>query len=354
MGKDLAAATNFRAQLETLFAKALAAAFPALEGEEPLMAACNQPKNGDYQCNNAMSLFGKLKGKPGAPKAPRDVATALLAALPANDMISETSLAGPGFINLRLARPFVAANVSAIITQGTRRLAPDLSSLRVVVDFSSPNVAKEMHVGHLRSTIIGDTIARTLELCGAHVLRLNHIGDWGTQFGMLIEHMRELRPEGLGDAGGREEDVADLMRLYKASKKRFDEDEAFKTRARESVTALQSGEPSARAAWQRICAASRKEFQAIYTRLGVTLQVRATQGHSSRCARGSVHTAVVLVPLMSVGPGWRAWRADSARPNCLEGWRVRADPASYQLPACWPETAWWRIDREGKRQSALL
>ncbi|GFH13267.1 putative arginine--tRNA ligase, cytoplasmic [Haematococcus lacustris] len=183
MGKDLAAATNFRAQLETLFAKALAAAFPALEGEEPLMAACNQPKNGDYQCNNAMSLFGKLKGKPGAPKAPRDVATALLAALPANDMISETSLAGPGFINLRLARPFVAANISAIITQGTRRLAPDL-----------------------------------------------------------------------------------------ASKKRFDEDEAFKTRARESVTALQSGEPSARAAWQRICAASRKEFQAIYTRLGVTLQ----------------------------------------------------------------------------------
>lgn len=143
---------------------------------------------------------------------------------------------------------------------------------RVVVDFSSPNVAKEMHVGHLRSTIIGDTICRVLEYCGADVVRLNHIGDWGTQFGMLIQHMAELRPGGLDE--GKDEDVADLMALYRASKARFDAEEDFKQRAREAVTRLQSGDEASLAAWRRICEASRREFNAIYARLGVTLEER--------------------------------------------------------------------------------
>lgn len=188
-----------------------------------------------------MALHGKLKGTPNAPKAPRDVANALLASVPANDLVAETSLAGPGFINIRVSRAHVAKRITSMLRDGIATWAPKLTVKRAVVDFSSPNVAKEMHVGHLRSTIIGDTLCRTLEFCGVDVLRLNHIGDWGTQFGMLIQHMSELRPEGLGEEGGRDEDVSDLMALYRQSKQRFDAEEDFKTRAREAVTRLQSG-----------------------------------------------------------------------------------------------------------------
>eukprot|EP00887_Chlorella_sp_A99_P002749 scaffold6.g2749.t1 len=247
---------SIRAELGAAFGASLAAAFPQLAGEKPAVAQCNNPQHGDYQCNNAMAVFGKLKGKEGAPKAPRAVAEALVAHLPAGvvgGLVAETSLAGPGFINVRVSRDWLAAHVT-----------------------SSPNVAKEMHVGHLRSTIIGDTVARSLEYCSADVLRLNHIGDWGTQFGMLIQV------------------------LYRAAKARFDEEEAFKTRAREAVTALQGGKPEYLEAsgagwyrlvpfgmvpfgigryrlvlaWRRICGASRGEFQKIYDRLGVTLQER--------------------------------------------------------------------------------
>ena len=162
--------------------------------------------------------------------------------------------------------------MKTMLVHGPATWAPSLPHTRAVVDFSSPNVAKEMHVGHLRSTIIGDTLARTLEFCGLDVLRLNHVGDWGTQFGMLIQHMTESTPGGLervGDAG-----VSDLQALYKAAKKRFDAEEDFKARAREAVTRLQGGDPAATAAWKTICAASRVEFEAIYDRLGVSLVER--------------------------------------------------------------------------------
>lgn len=174
----------------------------------------------------------------------------------------------PSFLSFPLSPP------ASLVTVGPSSMIPPTPKVRCVVDFSSPNVAKEMHVGHLRSTIIGDTICRMLELQGHDVVRLNHVGDWGTQFGMLIQYMAEVRPEGLGEEGGREEDVADLMTLYRASKKRFDEDEGFKTRAREAVTRLQSGDAVVLAAWRRICAASRREFQSLYDRLGVTLTER--------------------------------------------------------------------------------
>ncbi len=221
-----------------------------------------------------MGLFGRGKGTPGFPaKSPRDVATAIVAALPPTPLLAGTpELAGPGFINVKVDRGALAARVKTMLVHGPATWAPSLPHTRAVVDFSSPNVAKEMHVGHLRSTIIGDTLARTLEFCGLDVLRLNHVGDWGTQFGMLIQHMTESTPGGLervGDAG-----VSDLQALYKAAKKRFDAEEDFKARAREAVTRLQGGDPAATAAWKTICAASRVEFEAIYDRLGVSLVER--------------------------------------------------------------------------------
>ncbi|PNW84382.1 hypothetical protein CHLRE_03g143887v5 [Chlamydomonas reinhardtii] len=268
---------SVRAEVADLFRSALNTAYPNA-GIEPVVAACNNAKNGDYQCNNAMALFGKLKGTENAPKAPRDVANAILAALPANDLISETSLAGPGFINIRLNKDALARRVGSMLTDGLAKFAPEgHAGKKVVIDFSSPNVAKEMHVGHLRSTIIGDTLCRVFEYCGSDVLRLNHVGDWGTQFGMLIEHMadtRKARVAAGGEDADKDEDVADLQELYRAAKKRFDEEEEFKTRAREAVTRLQSGDATSLASWQRICAASRREFEALYTRLGVTLQER--------------------------------------------------------------------------------
>lgn len=206
-------AVTLRGELSGLFRSAISSAFPAVGVVETVVAPCNNPQHGDYQCNNAMALFGKLKGKEGAPKNPRDVAAAILRSLPANSTIHETSLAGPGFINCKISTTYLAKRVNSLLKDGIQILAPKLRYNRIIVDFSSPNVAKEMHVGHLRSTIIGDTISKTLEFCGADVLRLNHIGDWGTQFGMLIEHMAELRPGGLPES--KDEDVADLQQLYR-------------------------------------------------------------------------------------------------------------------------------------------
>lgn len=206
-------AVSLRGELQGLFKTALSSAFPAVD-DAAMVFPCGQPQHGDYQCNNSMSLFGKLKGKEGAPKNPREVATAIVGALPTNTVIADTSLAGPGFVNIKVLQDYLAGRINSMLTQGVAAtMAPRLRYKRVVVDFSSPNVAKEMHVGHLRSTIIGDTICNTLEFCGADVVRLNHIGDWGTQFGMLIQHMAELRPEGL--AASRDEDVADLQQLYR-------------------------------------------------------------------------------------------------------------------------------------------
>ena len=262
---------SLRAELTDAFGTALGAAFPTAAARPAVNATARKDaKFGDYQCNNAMAVFGSVKGKEGAPKSPRDVAAAIVAALPRAPLVDEApTIAGPGFINVRVPRPALAERLRRLLVEGPATWAPVLPAKRAVVDFSSPNVAKEMHVGHLRSTIIGDTIARTLEYCGVDVLRLNHVGDWGTQFGMLIQNIAELREGGLDAAV--DEDVADLQALYKASKKRFDEDADFKTRAREAVTRLQGGEPAYVAAWERICAASRAEFNQIYARLGVSL-----------------------------------------------------------------------------------
>jgi len=142
----------------------------------------------------------------------------------------------------------------------------------VIVDFSSPNIAKEMHVGHLRSTIIGESLARVLEFRGHPVLRLNHVGDWGTQFGMLITHLKQVAPQVLETADA--VDLGDLVAFYRQAKQRFDGDEAFQTTSREEVVKLQGGDPISRKAWQLLCDQSRREFQTIYDRLDIRLTER--------------------------------------------------------------------------------
>ncbi|KAK3288796.1 hypothetical protein CYMTET_3733, partial [Cymbomonas tetramitiformis] len=262
-----------RTEVAKLFAKAIEQVFPGQE-LAPIISPCNNPKFGDYQCNNAMPLFATFKGKEDAPfKNPREIATAILDALPDSPLISETSIAGPGFINARVSSEWLSQELQGLLRNGSSSWAPPIPQDRekVIVDFSSPNIAKEMHVGHLRSTIIGDTICRLLEFSGAEVLRLNHVGDWGTQFGMLIEFLKE-------ETGGSPENaskaVGDLQAFYKKAKAKFDEDEDFKLRAQKAVVQLQGGDPESLALWQGICDVSRREFDSLYKRLGVELEER--------------------------------------------------------------------------------
>lgn len=258
---------SIKGQLEGIVEKALSASFPDGQWGKAVVAPTNNPKFGDYQCNNAMPLFSKIKGTEGAPKSPRALAELIVNSLPPHEMVEDVSIAGPGFINFRLDQKFIARHVGSLFDKGIQSWAPEPVCNRAVVDFSSPNVAKEMHVGHLRSTIIGDALCRNLEYSGVQVKRLNHVGDWGTQFGMLIQHMEE---NGLRfDAP-----VSDLQQLYKDAKVRFDEEADFKKRAQEAVVKLQSGSEDSLQRWKMICEASRKEFNAIYDKLGIEIEER--------------------------------------------------------------------------------
>ncbi|CAK0841236.1 unnamed protein product, partial [Prorocentrum cordatum] len=233
--------------------------------------AVADPRFGDYQCNDAMSLFKQQKREKGVPplwKSPRDCGEALRDALPeeVSGMVEEVSVAPQGFVTVKLRQDWLEEQVRELY-RGELRFRAE-SPQRIVLDYSSPNIAKEMHVGHLRSTILGDTIATLLERLGHDVVRLNHVGDWGTQFGMLLEYMRK---QGGGAEGAESDDlvIGDLMQFYRSAKVEFDRDPDFKAAAQANVVALQSGDPWARSAWQRICDASRSEFNEIYGRLGI-------------------------------------------------------------------------------------
>lgn len=228
------------------------------------IAHCKDAKLGDYQCNSAMRYAKELK------LAPRDLAQKVIAHLD-QALFSEVTIAGPGFINLRLKIDALQTRAQTML-QDPHLGVGKVDHTRVVVDFSSPNVAKEMHVGHLRSTIIGDSLARVLEFLGYDVLRLNHIGDWGTAFGMLIAHMEEVADPVL--YGQKSANLQDLMTWYRQSKKRFDEDEAFRKKAQLKVVALQGGDAKALQAWQIICEISAKAYQEIYDLLNVKIIAR--------------------------------------------------------------------------------
>jgi arginyl-tRNA synthetase len=235
--------------------------------EAPLnieIAHCKDAKLGDYQCNSAMRYAKELK------MAPKDLALRVVALL-SNPLLQDVSIAGPGFINLRINPTALETRAQAML--GQKHLGVGLvDRTRIIVEFSSPNVAKEMHVGHLRSTIIGDSLARVFEFLNYDVLRLNHIGDWGTAFGMLIAHMEEVALPVL--TGKKKATLQDLMTWYRESKKHFDEDEAFKKKAQLKVVALQGGDKATLKAWEIICEISEEAYQQIYDLLDVKITTR--------------------------------------------------------------------------------
>lgn len=263
-------------ELKNVFEIAITSAYPDLE-EPPIAITLsgNNPKFGDYQCNSAMAISQLLKSK-GVKTNPREVANNILNKTPASPLIERMEVAGAGYLNIYLNKQFVEHVLTYILRYGVK--PPPVKKEKVIVDFSSPNIAKEMHVGHLRSTIIGESICRLLEFLKHDVLRINHLGDWGTQFGMLIAHLQDKYP----DFKTHSPPISDLQAFYKESKKRFDEDEEFKKRAYSCVVHLQSGHPDYISAWKLICEVSRQEFQKVYNRLEVKIIDRGESFYQSR------------------------------------------------------------------------
>ena len=267
-----------------IFARAIYAAFPSalslLDAKVMESFKCKDIKHGDYQCNAAMPLFQKLKATNALPEgvnSPQDVAKAIIAAVPNdNPVLEELIVNGPGFIMSRVKGSFLEGGVNDILKNGapakpklTKSTATnDGEKDVVVVDFSSPNIAKEMHVGHLRSTIIGESVCRILEYLGHNVRRVNHVGDWGTQFGMLIQYLKEEYPDFHGDIPN----ITDLTEFYKNAKARFDESPEFKKVSQLNVVKLQSGDEECRKIWQVLCDVSRLEFEKVYKRLDISVE----------------------------------------------------------------------------------
>src|SRR5476649_182489 len=239
------------------------------EGLSPAIQVENSrdKKNGDFASNIAMML-----AKPAGMK-PRDLAEKIIAALPADPQVSKAEIAGPGFINIFQNTEALASRLDAALADakiGVRKAGP---AERVAIDLSAPNLAKEMHVGHLRSTIIGDGVARVLEFLGDTVIRQNHVGDWGTQFGMLMAYLQENPITS--------NELSDLENFYRAAKKRFDESEAFADRARGLVVKLQAGDKECLALWSRFREISLAHCQKIYELLNVKLTMADVMGESA-------------------------------------------------------------------------
>ena len=240
------------------------------EGLSPAIQVENtkDKTHGDFASNIAMML-----AKPAGMK-PRDLAEQLIAALPADASVSKVEIAGPGFLNFYQNTQALAQRLEVALADpqlNVRKVGP---AQRVVVDLSAPNLAKEMHVGHLRSTIIGDGVARVLEFLGDEVIRQNHVGDWGTQFGMLLAYMQE-------NPAAADSELADLENFYRAAKKRFDESPEFAERARELVVQLQAGDAECLRLWNRFNDISLSHCQALYDRLGVKLSMADVKGESA-------------------------------------------------------------------------
>ncbi|MBN1456932.1 MAG: arginine--tRNA ligase [Sedimentisphaerales bacterium] len=232
------------------------------------------PKFGDYQANGIMALAKNLKINP------RELAEKVVKKLNVDDICEIPEIAGPGFINLRLKKEFIAKSMLEINADADNRLAVDQvkKPQNVVVDFSGPNIAKQMHVGHLRSTIIGDAIARMLDFLGHDVVRQNHIGDWGTQFGMLIAYLKQENPEVIKNPDSVH--IGDLEQFYKDAKQKSDDDADFNDESRKQVVNLHNHHKETIMVWQHIVDESRKHYQPIYDRLSVDLHKENERGES--------------------------------------------------------------------------
>ena len=252
-----------RHTLRPRFRQAIATAFgPELEATDPLLRRSQHPRFGDYQANVAMSLARTVGGNP------RDVATAIVQQLDVDDVCQAVEVASPGFVNLTLRPEHIASELGATAADERLGVHPAGRQETVVVDYSAPNVAKEMHVGHLRSTIIGDALVRVLDFLGQRVIRQNHLGDWGTPFGMLIEHLLDLGEQEAAHGLS----VGDLTAFYRQAQAKFSADPGFAERARGRVVALQQGDGATLALWRLLVEESTRYFQSVYERLGVTLR----------------------------------------------------------------------------------
>ncbi|MBT4964227.1 MAG: arginine--tRNA ligase [Francisellaceae bacterium] len=252
--------------IKTLCFNALVKSYDQLENltiADAKVTVATQKSFGHYQCNAALNLAKKLK------KSPREIASVILEnIIKESESIStlnftKTDIAGPGFINLTLSPETLASNVSSIYSHTNFGIEKPVSTKNVVIDYSSPNVAKEMHVGHLRSTIIGESLARILEFTGNTVSRINHIGDWGTQFGMLIAYFEDQNISSLDFS------LSELVNIYRKAKVRFDNEPEFKRNSQLAVVKLQSKDEATYSIWQQICHISQQGYDEIYNILGI-------------------------------------------------------------------------------------
>lgn len=221
-----------------------------------------RPEFGDYQANGVMAVARQLR------QNPRELAQKVIAEINAGDLLARTEVAGPGFINLFLDTEVLAKRASLCLQSPDKLVQTAERPATIVVDYSSPNLAKEMHVGHLRGTIIGDSIVRVLEALGHCVIRQNHVGDWGTQFGMLIAHMKSISTAG----GAVASNLSDLESFYREAKQRFDAEPEFADLARSYVVKLQQGDAECLAAWQQFIQESLHHCEQVYELLSVSLQ----------------------------------------------------------------------------------
>lgn len=274
----MASVPSLASSVEQRVSDALASALPEAGATDPLLRRSDRA---DFQANGILALAKKAKANP------RELATTVVEAIPTGDedLIKEIEVSGPGFLNITITDRAIVETLAARAADDRLGVPLSSSTGTTVIDYAQPNVAKEMHVGHLRSAVIGAAMVEILEFTGEKVVRRHHIGDWGTQFGMLIqyliEHPHELDHKAEGDAEvSGEEAMSNLNRLYKASRALFDSDEEFKTRARARVVDLQAGEPETLALWQRFVDESKIYFYSVFNKLDMDIQDPDVVGES--------------------------------------------------------------------------
>ncbi|AJF65765.1 arginine--tRNA ligase [Streptomyces vietnamensis] len=270
----MASVPSLASTVQQRLADGLSAALPDAASADPLLRRSDRA---DFQANGILALAKQLKGNP------RELATKVVEAIPANDVLKEIEVSGPGFLNITVTDSAIIETLAARAADARLGVPFNESAGTTVIDYAQPNVAKEMHVGHLRSAVIGAAMVEILEFTGETVVRRHHIGDWGTQFGMLIqfliEHPHELDHSSEAEVSG-EEAMSNLNRLYKASRALFDSDEEFKTRARARVVDLQAGDEETLALWQRFVDESKIYFYSVFDKLDMDIRDGDVVGES--------------------------------------------------------------------------